>query len=214
MILLLINPVDQKHANGKMCPGKSWYKEFQFHIFLKINNDDCTVSRFVKNIEYIVGKMKKSLYFEDFLFSSKSELMSVLCSQFSALCIFQGRGWWCENISKIFLKVGGWWCRNISKYFKGEGDDAKTFQNISKYEGDDAKKSSNTGCQSYILSSENVLEQTCFWCLIRFVCSCHIFRMFLWQIEPYIYPRARDGIIDSSYTASSSFTYNWCSHLL
>ena len=29
---------------------------------------------------------------KDFVFSSKSELMSALCSQFSGLCIFQGRG--------------------------------------------------------------------------------------------------------------------------
>ena len=44
----------------------------------------------LKNILY--EKMARGKTMKDFVFSSKSELMSVLCSQFSGLCIFQGRG--------------------------------------------------------------------------------------------------------------------------
>ena len=44
----------------------------------------------LKNILY--EKVARGKTMKDFVFSSKSELMSVLCSQFSGLCIFQGRG--------------------------------------------------------------------------------------------------------------------------
>ena len=53
------------------------------------------------------------------LFSSKSELMSVLCSQFSGLCIFQGRG---VMMRKIFHQILSFTCFYLKMSYSEQCD--------------------------------------------------------------------------------------------
>ena len=108
-------------------PWKSWSiftKNFYFRFSWTPEFKSC-LDHFSDVLYYILLCELQNILWEKYEkralwgISSKSELMSVLCSQFSGLCIFEGRGWWCE-------------------------------------------KSSSKGCRSYIHSSENVSEQTCF----------------------------------------------------
>ena len=102
--VLAINPVDRKDANGKKCPGKAdqYLQRIPILDFLGHLNLKVVLIIFWHIVVYFV--VKKSTL-RNFAFTSKSELMSVLCSPFSGLCIFEGRGVMMRKILQQRLPV-------------------------------------------------------------------------------------------------------------
>ena len=103
---LFLNPVDRKHANGKMRPGKSWswIQRIPILDFLENLNSYLyyVVSRILQISKYIWGKRCKiawTLNQEFCIFFKIGINVGLVFSIFWPLHISRGRGWWCEKSS-------------------------------------------------------------------------------------------------------------------